>query len=168
MLYHIIVIKITYSIYLLVFRSAHRKNERFVSPYYKKNTLVTTYSDLLYPVCHPNEWDVLGSVRSIVVNPPIWRKQTGRLRTTRIPSVGERGRCRHQVCLNCRQVGHNRFNCANIDPETGPNTFTPEPNSEPRRRRPRVCSVYGQSGHTRSRCNLFNVDIEQEVNNESK
>ena len=35
MLYHIIVIKITYSIYLLVFRSAHRRNERYVSPYFK-------------------------------------------------------------------------------------------------------------------------------------
>ena len=114
--------------------------------------------------------DVPESVRSIVVNPPIWQKQTCRPRTTRIPSAGERGRRRHQVCSNYRQVGHNRVNCTNIDdsPETGASTFAPEPSSESRSRRPRVCSVSGQPGHTRSRCNLYNVDIEQEVNNESE
>ena len=163
MLYHLIVIKITYSICLLIFRSANRRSERYVSPYYKKKMLVATYSGLLYPVCHPNEWDVLESVRSIVVNPPIWRKQAGRPRTTRIPSAGERGRCCHQVCSNCRQVGHNRVNCTNIDDslETGASTFAPKSSSEPRRRRPRVCLVCGQLElHSK-----YNVNIEQEVNN---
>ena len=56
MLYHLIVIKITYSICLLIFRSANRRNERYVSPYYKKETLVAAYFDLLYSVCHPDEW----------------------------------------------------------------------------------------------------------------
>ena len=70
--------------------------------------------------------------------------------------------------LNCRQWGHNRVNYTNIDPETRASTFAPEPSNEPRRRRPRVCSVCGQLGHTQSRCNLYNVDIEQEVNNESE
>ena len=50
----------------------------------------------------------------------------------------------------------------------GVSTSQPEPNSEPRRRQPRVCSVCGQSGHTRSRCQLYNVDIEQEVNNDEE
>ena len=72
MLYHIIVIKITYSICLLVFRSANRRSERYVSPYYKKETLVAAYSGLFYPICHPDEWDVPESVRSVVVNPLIW------------------------------------------------------------------------------------------------
>ena len=136
----------------------------------KKRRLLQRTLDLLYPVCHLDEWDVLESVRSIVVNPPIWRKQASRPRTTRIPSAGERGRRRYQVCSNCRQVEHNRVNCTNIDnsPETGANTSAPEPSSEPRHRRPRVCSVCGQPGHTRSRCNLYNVDIEQEVNNKSE
>ena len=71
-LYHLIVIKITYSICLLIFRSVNRRSERYVLPYYKKKTLVAAYFGLLYPVCHPNEWDVLESVRSIVVNLPIW------------------------------------------------------------------------------------------------
>ena len=74
MLYHKIVIKMTYSICLLVFRTVNGRNERYVSPYYKKETLVVAYSDLLYPVCHPDEWDVLESVRSVVVNPLIWQK----------------------------------------------------------------------------------------------
>ena len=47
-------------------------------------------------------------------------------------------------------------------------TSASEPSSEPRCRRPRVCSVCGQPGHTRSRCNLYNVDIEQEVNNDQE
>ena len=71
MFYYIIVIKIIYSICLLVFRFAHKRNERFVLFYYKKETFVAAYSSLLYPVCHPDEWDVSESVRSIVVNPPI-------------------------------------------------------------------------------------------------
>ena len=37
MLYYIIVIKITYSICLLVFRCAHKRIDRFVLSYYKKN-----------------------------------------------------------------------------------------------------------------------------------
>ena len=143
--YHLIVIKITYSIFLLIFRSANRRSERYVSPYYKKETLVAAYSGLLYPVCHPDEWDVPEFVRSLVVNPSIWRKQAGRPRTTRIPSAGEKGRHRHQVCSNCRQEGHNCVNCTNIDysPETRASTSAPEPNSEPRHRRPRVCSICG-------------------------
>ena len=72
--YHLIVIKITYLICLLIFRSANRRSERYASPYYKKEMLVAAYSGLLYPVCHPDEWDVPKSVRSIIVNPPIWRK----------------------------------------------------------------------------------------------
>ena len=48
-------------------------------------------------------------------------------------------------------MGHNRVNCTNIDPEMRASTSAPEPNSEPRRS--------GQLGHTRSRCNLYNVDI---------
>ena len=76
------------------------------------------YSGLLYPACHPNEWDVPESVRSVVVNPSIWRKQTSRPQTTRISSTKERGRHHQQVCSNYRQVGHNRVNCTNIDPET--------------------------------------------------
>ena len=52
--------------------------------------LVAAYSGLLYPVCHSDEWDVPESVRSIVVNPSIWRKQAGRPRTTRIPSAGKK------------------------------------------------------------------------------
>ena len=128
------------------------------------------YSGLLYPVCLPDEWDVPESVRSIIVNPPIWRKQAGRPRTTRIPSVGERERRRHQVCSNCSQVGHNRINCTNIDDSlvTGASTSALEPSGELRRRRPRVCSVCRQPGHTRIRCNLYNVDFEEELNNDSE
>ena len=133
--YHLIVIKITYSICLLIFRSANRRSERYITAYYKKETLVATYSDLLYPVCHPDEWDVPKSVRSILVNHPIWQKQAGQPRTTRIPSAGERGRRCHQVCSNYRQVRHNRVNCTNIDdsPVTGASTAAPEPRSEDRK-----------------------------------
>ena len=63
-------------------------------------------------------------------------------------------------------MGHNYVNCTNINPEKGASTSAPKPSNELRRRRIRVCSVYGQPGHTRSRCNLYDVDIEQKVNNE--
>ena len=48
----------------------------------------------------------------------------------------------------------------------GASTFALKPSSETRRRRPRVCLVCGQPGHTQTRCNLYNVD--EEVNNESE
>ena len=159
---HIIVIKITYSICLLIFRFAHKRNERYVSPYYKKETFIAAYSGRIYPIWHPDEWDVPESIRSLVFNPPICQKQADWPRTTRLFSAGERGRRRHQVCSISKQVGHNRINCINIDPETGAST------SDVICGRLRVCSVCGQPGHTRSRCNLYNVDIEQEVNNESE
>ena len=90
MLYHIIVIKITYSICLLVFRSTRKKLRGLSRLITKKKTLVAAYFGLLYSVCHPEEWDVPDFVRSVIVNPPIWRKQAGRPRTTRIPSTGEK------------------------------------------------------------------------------
>ena len=42
----------------------------------KRETLVAAYSGLLYLVCHPNEWDVPESVRSIVVNLPVKRSRS--------------------------------------------------------------------------------------------
>ena len=65
-------------------------------------------------------------------------------------------------------MGYNHINCTNIDLETGASASAPEPSSESRRRQPRVCSVCAQPGHTQSRYNLYNVDIEQEVSNESE
>ena len=44
MLYHKIVIKMTCYVCLLVFRTANRRKENYVSPYYKKETLVAAYS----------------------------------------------------------------------------------------------------------------------------
>ena len=128
-----------------------------------KKTLVAAYSSLLDPVYHPDEWDVPESVRSVVVNLSIWRKQVGRPQTTRIPSIGEKGRRRQQVCPNYRQVRHNRVNGTNIDPETRASTSAARPSNELRHRRPRVCSVCGQLRHSWTKCNLYNVD--KKVNN---
>ena len=100
----------------------------------KKEKLVETYSGLIYPVCHPDKWDVPEFIRSVVVNPSIIRKQVGQPKTTRIPSIGERKRHRQQVCSNYRQVGHNLVKCTNIIPLTRASTSTMGPSIEPRSR----------------------------------
>ena len=86
--------------------------------------------------------------------------------TTRIPSAGEKGKCCEQVCSNCKQVEQNRVKCSNIVPLSGASTSVTGPSIESRRRQPRVYSVCGQSKHTRTSCNLYNVD--EKINNSFK
>ena len=48
----------------------------------------------IFPVCHLDDWDILESVISIVVNPPIIGTPLGRPRTKKIPSAREKRRHR--------------------------------------------------------------------------
>ena len=86
----------------------------YCADYFKKNTLVRMYSNRIFPVCHPDDWDVPASVKAQVVTPPVITKEAGRPKIKRIPSAGERVKSRKQsTCSRCKQSGHNRVNYMN-------------------------------------------------------
>ncbi|XP_017976385.1 PREDICTED: uncharacterized protein LOC108661908 [Theobroma cacao] len=60
----------------------------FCADYYKTTVLVEGYSRSIEPVGHPSEWDIPPHVKQIIVLPPPWQGQVGRLRRKRIPSTG--------------------------------------------------------------------------------
>ena len=86
----------------------------YCADYFKKDTLVQMYSGRIFPVCHPDDWDVPANVKAQIVTPPVITKQAGRPKIKRIPSAGERVKSRKQsTCSRCKQPGHNRVNCMN-------------------------------------------------------
>ncbi|XVF59053.1 hypothetical protein PTKIN_Ptkin07bG0243700 [Pterospermum kingtungense] len=77
------------------------------------------YSGLIYPVSHPDEWEVPNNVKSQIVLPPSIRAQAGAPQTTRFPSGVERRMnprrprgVRH--CSICGEVGHTKKRCPTI------------------------------------------------------
>ena len=62
----------------------------YCADYFKKDTLVQMYSSRIFPVYHPNDWDVPTSVKARVVTPPVITKQAGRPKIKRISSTGKR------------------------------------------------------------------------------
>ena len=85
----------------------------FCAHYYKRDTLIELYSGHISPVGHLEDWQVLNSVTSQVVNAPVVRSPSGRPKNKRIPSTMEKCKHRQQVCSTCKQHGHNRINCNN-------------------------------------------------------
>ena len=94
-----------------------------IRPITTKKMLIKAWSGLIFPIFHPNNWNVLESVTSIVVNPPVIRTPPSQPKIKRISSAGERRRRQDQVCSICRQLGHNRVKCTNNVPLGGVFTF---------------------------------------------
>ena len=82
------------------------------------------WSSSIFPVCHLDNWDVLESITSIVVNPLVIRTPPGQPRTKRIHFAGEKRRLQDKVCSICRQLGHNQVKYTNCVPLGG--VFTSE------------------------------------------
>ena len=87
----------TFNIY---FKHAKQSLISFIVDYYTRENLVQMYSGLIYLVFHPDDWDILESVRSKIVNPPIIRTSAGRPKTKRIPLTEKKGKRQQQLCLN--------------------------------------------------------------------
>ncbi|KAG5375032.1 hypothetical protein IGI04_039628, partial [Brassica rapa subsp. trilocularis] len=72
---------------------------------------------VISPEEDPRDVDIPEEVSSMVVYPPITKRQAGRRRKTRIPSTGEirvpKKKLVHNRCGRCGEYGHNRTNCAN-------------------------------------------------------
>ena len=79
------------------------------SKYFTTKTLLSSYSECIYPTRNEIDWVVPNHIHDKVVLPPKPRRPTGRPRKVRIPSGGEGKRTSR--CSQCGQYGHNRKTC---------------------------------------------------------
>ncbi|XP_014625195.2 uncharacterized protein [Glycine max] len=89
--------------------------ELSVNSYYRKSTVLTTYSFIVYPCNGPNLWPPL---QTPVMLPPIMRRAPGRPKKARNKKNDESTKrpylprqSRSVVCKNCKAIGHNRRTC---------------------------------------------------------
>ncbi|RAL49764.1 hypothetical protein DM860_002055 [Cuscuta australis] len=92
----------------------------FISPYYKRESLVATYSGIVHPLGDQSTWYIPLAVKALVCKPPSCNKRPpGRPKKRRLPSVGEfhlgKGR-KKQKCTRCLKMGHNIKTCKNPIP----------------------------------------------------
>ncbi|WZZ08055.1 hypothetical protein YC2023_093976 [Brassica napus] len=86
--------------------------------WYKTTTWRETYTGVINPDGDPRDFEIPEEVSSMVLYPPITKRQAGRRRKTRIPSTGEypqapKKKLVPNKCGRCRVEGHNRTNCTN-------------------------------------------------------
>ncbi|RID46231.1 hypothetical protein BRARA_I02911, partial [Brassica rapa] len=85
--------------------------------WYKTTTWRETYTGVINPDGDPRDFEIPEEVSSMVLYPPITKRQAGRRRKTRIPSTGEYPAPKKKLvpnkCGRCRVEGHNRTNCTN-------------------------------------------------------
>ncbi|KAH1232845.1 hypothetical protein GmHk_09G025420 [Glycine max] len=89
--------------------------ELSVNSYYRKSTVLTTYSFIVYPCNGPNLWPPL---QTPVMLPPIMRRAHRRPKKARNKKNDESTKrsnlakqSRLVVCKNCRTIGHDRRTC---------------------------------------------------------
>ncbi|KAF2609187.1 hypothetical protein F2Q68_00045500 [Brassica cretica] len=91
--------------------------ETLCGHWYKTSVWRETYAGMISPEEYLRDVDIPEEVSSMVLYPPITKRQAGRRRKTRIPSTGEiRVPKKKQVQNRCGRCGgfrHNRTNCVN-------------------------------------------------------
>ncbi|CAH9068785.1 unnamed protein product [Cuscuta epithymum] len=86
----------------------------YISYYYTRQSLVNTYSGVQHPIGDVSSWIVPHDVKSTCCKPPLCSKrQAGRPKTKRIPSVGEFRATKRKKCSRCHFAGHNKKSCKN-------------------------------------------------------
>ncbi|XP_057808742.1 uncharacterized protein LOC131023217 [Salvia miltiorrhiza] len=124
----------------------------YVSSYYTTETLCEMYSMDVNHIPHQDDWDVSLDVRTRVVGVPDNPKQSGRLRTSRIPSAVESStRSCVSVCSRCHQSGHYKSSCKEEVPIPPQSEDQEVDCPRPAKR----CSIYHDTGHTKRKCRLF-------------
>ncbi|VFQ78817.1 unnamed protein product [Cuscuta campestris] len=92
----------------------------FISPYYKRESLLATYSGIVHPLGDKSSWDIPSGVQSIPCRPPSCSKRPrGRPKKRRLPSIGEfhyANRRKKQKCTRCLKTRHNMKTCKNPIP----------------------------------------------------
>ena len=109
--------------------------------YYKRETLIDTYSVPIIPVGHPSSWVVPSDIAAWVVLNPKSKRQSGRPMEGRHASSSERTTT--QSNRRSGQLGHNSRRCSNPPMiNEGPSRIVPE---EYRRE----CSICHSVGHNK-------------------
>ncbi|KAK1381903.1 SWIM-type domain-containing protein [Heracleum sosnowskyi] len=87
----------------------------YCSQYYKKETMVAAYKEIVYPIGNKETWVIPEHVKSVIVYPPEGRIRVGRPKKRRCKASWERnGNPVKQInCGKCGQNGHNRRTCRN-------------------------------------------------------
>ena len=142
--------------FIKYFKYVRQSFSLYVVKYYKKDKLLQLWSGLIYPVCHPYDWDVPESISSTILNPLVIWTPAGRPKTKRIPSSRERKKRWQQVYSNCKQLAHNRVKCTNQVLLDDAFTSQGEPSQQHNVRKPRVCLVCRQPGYTWKTCTVTN------------
>ncbi|KAK2656038.1 hypothetical protein Ddye_009090, partial [Dipteronia dyeriana] len=119
------------------------------SDFYKTSTWLESYSGVIFPIGHLNEWNTHEEVRSKVVLPPEWRSQAGRPRENRVPSAGEHGQ-RTWYYTICKKSVHIRQKFPN--PQADQQGNDPDPQIDPPSPRRRQCKSCRQEGHNIRMC----------------
>ncbi|XP_057785422.1 uncharacterized protein LOC131002948 [Salvia miltiorrhiza] len=126
----------------------------FVSSYYTMQTLREMYFIDVNPIPYQDEWDVPADVSSRVVGAPQNPSQSGRPRTSRIPSAMEFStKSCVSVCSRCHKTAHYMSKCKE-------EILIPIESDEQevdRPRRAKHCSIYQEIGHTKRKCPSFNA-----------
>ena len=74
---------------IVVCRYAHMSCYPLCSNYYTVNSLLSSYTESIYPPRHQRDWMISDDISSRIVLPPKTRRLAGRLRKERISSGGE-------------------------------------------------------------------------------
>ncbi|RZC69135.1 hypothetical protein C5167_032297 [Papaver somniferum] len=99
-------------------RKIKREAIDFISPYFTSDYFRKTYLHCIQPI--PNYNRPVDIDEENTINPPIVKKQTGRLPGKRIISKHEKKVKRKVHCSNCKEAGHNRAGCRNPPKYTPP------------------------------------------------
>ncbi|KAK2662272.1 hypothetical protein Ddye_000846 [Dipteronia dyeriana] len=140
---------------------------------YKTTSWVEAYTESIFPVRHPSEWNIPEDVRSKIVLPLPFRAKARRPRKKRFKYVQKHGNGKTRNCTICKKYGHKRKNCRNAQPCQAPlpcpsaisttsatsttsttsKTFTTSATSK-RPRRPYRCKKCREEGHNSQKCAL--------------
>ncbi|KAK2655375.1 hypothetical protein Ddye_008427 [Dipteronia dyeriana] len=125
---------------------------------YKTTSWVEAYAGTIFPVGHPNDWNIPEDVQSKVVLPPPFRAQAGRSRKKIFKSTEEHGNGKTRKCTICKKSGHNRQNCRNAQhcqaPPPCPSASSVTSVTSKRSCRPYRCMKCRDEGHNSQKCPL--------------
>ena len=123
--------------------------------YYTADWVRRAYAPPINPLPNKSAWVLPAYLRKMVILPPVQRRQPGRPRNGRIPSMGEARR--RKKCGKCGELGHNSLGCPNewtssIGESSTTATLESRDAARASARASRKCSICKETGHTRRRC----------------
>ncbi|XP_019265011.1 PREDICTED: uncharacterized protein LOC109242632 [Nicotiana attenuata] len=100
---------------LAAFRHKDESYENYCSPYYTRESLLSTYEILVNPLPDESKWNMPQHITEEIVNPPSGEKrQSGRPQKQRHKTYDEVNSKKYEVsCSNCGVEGHKKRSCKN-------------------------------------------------------